>query len=242
MPDEGSTLPASALTFLRALARNNDREWFEANRNRYERTLLWPLRALVDEMDARLATFAPEFIGDRRRSVFRVHRDVRFSKDRRPYKEYAACWLFHRDAGRTKGLHDSVAAAGYYYHLEPRRCFIGGGVWMPPSPALRRLRDAIVEDPYGLATAVADPELQRLTGGLDVDEGELMKRPPRGYPTDTAAAPWLLYRSFTATRDLTEAEATGPQLPDRFEEVCRALLPMMRWLNSALGYPPASRR
>lgn len=232
----------SALTFLRALARDNRREWFEENRQRYERTLLEPLRALVDEMDARLALFAPEFVGDRRRSVFRIHRDVRFSRDKRPYKTYAACWLFHRDAGRTKGPHDSVAAAGYYYHLEPRRCFMGGGVWMPPSPLLRRVRDAIVEDPEGLARAVAHPELQRLTGGLDEDEGELMKRPPRGYPTDGESARWLLYRSFTATRDLTDAEATAPDLPDRFEEVCRALLPMLRWLNSALGYPPAERR
>lgn len=242
MPEPVSLLSPRALTFLRALARNNRREWFEENRDRYERELREPLRALVDEMDARLALFAPEFVGDRRRSVFRVHRDVRFSRDKRPYKTYAACWLFHRDAGRTKGPHDSAAAAGYYFHLEPRRCFVGGGVWMPPSPQLRRLRDAIVEDPHGLSRAVANPALQALTGGLDEDEGEVMKRFPRGYPTEGEGARWLRYRSFTATRDLTDAEAVAPDIADRIEEVCRALLPMMRWLNSGLGYPPATRR
>lgn len=242
MHDSIPTPSPSALTFLRALARNNRREWFEANRARYESALLDPMRALVDEMDARLAGFAPEFVGDRKRSVFRVHRDVRFSSDKRPYKSYAACWLFHRDAGRTKGLQDSVAAAGYYYHLEPRGCYVGGGVWMPPSPSLRRLRDALVADADGFAATTTGPDFRRIFGQLDVGDGVLLTRLPRGYPPDSPGADWLRYRSFTASRDLTDAEATDAALADRFEEACRALLPMMRWLNSALGYQPASRR
>ena len=109
---ETKTPGPEALAFLRGLERHNEKAWFEAHRAEYERDLLEPLRELVDEMDARLAGLAPEFVGDRKRSVFRIHRDVRFSKDKRPYKTNAACWIFHRDIGRTKGPHDVHAGAG----------------------------------------------------------------------------------------------------------------------------------
>lgn len=236
------TFSPRSLAFLRALARHNERDWFEAHRADYERHLLEPLRELVDEMDARLATLAPEFVGDRKRSVFRIHRDVRFANDKRPYKTNAACWLFHRDAGRTKGQSDSVAAAGFYFHLAPRRCFVGGGLWMPPSPALRQVREAIVEDPDGFAATMAAPAFANLIGALDSDDGALLKRLPRGYAPDSPGAAWLRYRSFTATHDLADADATGPGLADRFADVCEALLPMTRWLNAALGYRAAERR
>lgn len=237
-----STPGPAALTFLRGLARHNEKLWFEAHRAEYERDLLAPLRELVDEMDARLADFAPEFVGDRKRSVFRIHRDVRFSKDKRPYKTNAACWLFHRDAGRTKGQHDRVAAAGLYFHLEPGQCFVGGGCWMPPAPPLRRLREALVEDPDGFAATLAGADFRRLFTGLDEDPGTVLVRPPRGYAADHPAARWLRYKSFTATHPLDDATATSPDLPDRFEAAARALVPMLRWLNAALGYGAAERR
>lgn len=235
----------AALTFLGRLARNNDREWFEAHRTEYETSLLAPLRTLVDEMDARLAVIAPEFVGDRRRSIFRIHRDVRFSSDKRPYKTNAACWLFHRDAGRTKGLHDSVAAAGFYYHLEPGACFIGGGLWMPPAPGLRRVRAAIVADADGegqLGSILKARAFRREVGALDEDPGTMLTRLPRGFGPDTPGAEWLRYKSFTATIPLTDEQATAHDLADRFARSCRTLLPLTRWLNAALGYPPASRR
>lgn len=239
-------MPApAALTFLGDLARNNRREWFEEHRGEYETALLAPLRALVDEMDARLATRAPEFVGDRRRSIFRIHRDVRFSPDKRPYKTNAGVWLFHRDAGRTKGLHDSVAAAGFYCHLEPGACFVGGGLWMPPPPALRRIREAIVADAAGegrLESILKARAFRREMGVLDEDPGTMLTRLPRGFAPDTPGATWLRYKSFTATTPLTDREATTPELVERFDRACATLLPLVRWLNSALGFPPAARR
>ena len=231
-----------ALRYLRALARHNDREWFEEHRAEYEQDLLAPLRELVDEMDARLATFAPEFVGDRRRSVFRIHRDVRFSRDKRPYKTNAACWLFHRDVGRTKGPHDTHAAAGFYYHLQPGRCFVGGGLWLPPAPALRRIREAITEDAPGLERTLRGAAFKRVYGKLDEDPGTILTRPPRGYTDESPGARWLRYKSFTATHDLTDAEATAADLPARFEQACLALLPLMRWLNAGLGLATATER
>ncbi len=234
-----------SLAFLDRLARNNNRVWFQEHRSEYETALLEPLRELVDEMDARLAVIAPEFVGDRRRSVFRIHRDVRFSRDKRPYKTNAALWLFHRDVGRTKGLHDSVAAAGFYYHLESGACFIGGGLWMPPSPSLKRIRAAIVADAAeeGRFGAILKARaFRRVAGALDEDPGTMLTRLPRGFGPDTPGAEWLRYKSFTATVPLTDEQATAADLADRFAETCRILLPLARWLNTALGYPPAIRR
>lgn len=232
-----------ALRFLRGLARHNERDWFEAHRAEYERDVLQPMRAFVDEMDARLADFAPEFVGDRKRSVFRIHRDVRFSKDKRPYKENAACWLFHRDVGRTKGPYSAVAAAGFYFHLRPGgESFAGGGCWLPPAPGLRAIRAALVEDAEGFARTVRTADFTARFGKLDEDEGAMLTRPPRGFPADGPAAPWLRYRSFTATETYTDAEATAADVADRAERTFRALVPMARWLNDALGHRRAERR
>lgn len=231
-----------ALAFLRGLARNNRRDWFEARRETFERELREPLRELVEAMDVRLARFAPEIVGDPAKAIFRIHRDVRFSKDKRPYKTNAACWLFHRDVGRTKGPHDTHAAAGFYYHLQPGRCFVGGGLWLPPAPALRRIREAIVEDAPGLERTLRGAAFKRLYGKLDEDPGTILTRPPRGYTDESPGARWLRYKSFTATHDMTDTEATAADLPERFEQACRALLPFVRWLNAGLGLSAATGR
>src|SRR5262249_23036848 len=95
--------PPAAFRFLQDLARNNRKEWFEANRAVYEQELRGPMRHLVEALDARLVSIAPEIIGDAKRSMFRIHRDVRFSQDKSPYKTNAGAWLYHRDAGRKVG-------------------------------------------------------------------------------------------------------------------------------------------
>ena len=103
----------AALTFLRALARHNDRVWFEANRERYERELRAPLASFVEEVDAHLGTIAPEIVGHPTRSLFRIHRDVRFSPDKRPYKTNVAAWFYHAGgAGTVSGAGRSGAHGG----------------------------------------------------------------------------------------------------------------------------------
>ena len=134
-----------SLAFLRGLARNNRRDWFEEHRGDYESALLEPMRALIEELDVRLARLAPEIVGDPKRSLFRIYRDVRFSKDKSPYKVHAACWLFHRDASHRVGQESHGGGAGFYFHLQPGRSMDGGGLWMPPREALGKLRDAMTE-------------------------------------------------------------------------------------------------
>src|SRR6059036_1548613 len=137
--------PAS-LAFLRGLARHNNKPWFEAHRESYENDVRAPMRALIEELDVRLARLAPEITGDPKRSMFRINRDIRFSKDKSPYKTHAACWFRHRDADRRVGSEAEGGGAGFYVHIAPGSSFLGAGIWMPPRPVLNRLRDAIAQD------------------------------------------------------------------------------------------------
>ena len=113
------------------------------------------MRALVEEMDVRLARLAPELTGDPRHSIFRIHRDVRFSADKSPYKTNAACQFYHQDAGRGAGQDAQGAGAGLYFQLADGECFVAGGMWMPARPALERIREAIAETPEAMETATS---------------------------------------------------------------------------------------
>jgi uncharacterized protein (TIGR02453 family) len=221
-----------ALQFLRQLKKHNEKPWFEAHREEYERELREPMRALIADMDARFRRFAPEMGGDTKRSMFRIYRDMRFSRDKSPYKTNAGCWFFHRSSTGRVGAEAQEGSAGFYFHLEPGNCFVGGGLWMPPRPQLNKLRDAIAEDSDGFARIAR--ALSRRYGGIS-DEGAL-KRMPRGFSEDHPAAKWLRFQSFTSGRRLTDAQVTSAALPTILEKDFAALLPLVRWLNNALGF------
>ena len=222
-----------ALRFLRGLAKNNNKPWFEAHRTDYETELREPMRDLIGEMNALFAKFAPEIAGDPKRSMFRINRDIRFSKDKSPYKTHAACWFHHRRATSRVGSEADAGSAGFYFHIEPGRSMVGGGLWMPPRPQLNARRDAIAEDPAGFDKVAKG--LTKRFGGLD-DEA-VLTRMPRGFAEDHPAAKWLRYQSFTSGRLLKDAEVTGPKLPALLAREFEALLPLVRWLNRPLGYP-----
>jgi uncharacterized protein (TIGR02453 family) len=237
-----SKFTPEAFTFLRGLKRNNNKPWFEANRPVYERAVLGPLRDLADELDIRFAKLAPEFVAPRKRALFRIHRDVRFSKDKSPYKTHAALWVFHRDAGRGVGR-DAHGGAGFYFHIEPGASLVAGGFWMPPRPILNTIRERIVDEQRAFEKLVKAPAFKKRFGGLTDDEpGVRLTRTPRGFAPDHPAAHWLRFNSFTASRDLTDAEALSPKLVDVILKDYAALLPLVRWLNGSLGHSAAKSR
>src|SRR5262245_39146948 len=231
---------AATLTFLRGLARNNAKPWFEAHRAEYEEHVRAPMRELVEEMDVRLARLSPEIVGDPKRSMFRIYRDIRFSKDKSPYKTHAACWFYHRDASSGVGGEAEGGGAGFYAHIEPGSSMVGAGIWMPPRPLLRKVRDAIAEHVATFERIVRDRAFLRRYGGLDEELN--LKRMPRGFAEDHPAARWLKYQSFTAGRMLSDGEATSPRLAATLEADFARLLPLVRWLNGALGLKTAKRR
>ncbi len=237
---EFSGFPVAAFTFLKGLAANNNREWFEAQRGTYEQSLREPMKALVEEMDARLATLAPEITGTVKGSMFRIHRDVRFSKDKSPYKTNAACWFFHRDSKGNVGQDAVHGGAGLYFHLEPKACFAGGGVWMPPSPVLKRIRGALDVGHEEFNAIVTARPFRKMLGDMSTEA--VLKRMPRGFDPDHPAGDWLRYQSFTAGCPLTQADVTSSALPDRLEAVFRTMVPLVRWLNAAMGFRPHTSR
>jgi len=240
MPATTSFFTPASLTFLRGLARNNRRDWFEAHRAEYETAILKPMREFVEEMDVRLARLAPEIVGDPKRSLFRIYRDVRFSKDKSPYKTHAACWFFHRDATHRVGQESHGGGAGFYFHVQPGGCLDAGGIWMPPREALGKIRDAMAAKPAAFTRVVSAPATVRRFGALDEDA--VLTRVPRGYDPDHPAAKWLRYQSFTLGRALSDAQVTSARLPALVAEDFAAMLPLVRWLNASLGLKPAARR
>jgi len=229
-----------ALSFLRRLKRNNQREWFQAHRDAYDNDLMAPLRLLVEEMDVRFAKFAPEIAGDPKRSVFRIYRDVRFSRDKSPYKTNAGLWFQHRNASHGVGTETHGAGAGFYFHLEPHGSFVAGGIWMPPRSTLNQIRDAIAARPADFARAISGTAFKRRFG--DLSEDAMLKRLPRGFRPGHAAERWLRYQSFTVSAPLTDPQVTDSRLPDRMARDYQSMLPLVRWLNRSLGYMPAAKR
>jgi len=230
----------ATLAFLRGLKRHNDRAWFEANRPAYEAEVKQPMRELIEEMDVRLTRFAPEIIGDPKRSMFRIYRDIRFSPDKSPYKTHASCWFYHRDGSRAVGRESGGGGAGFYFQIAPGDSFVGGGMWMPPRDALLRLRESIAEDPKRFGKIATDRRLVRRFGGLS--EEAVLRRVPRGFAPDHPAARWLKFQSFVMGRALTDAQAVSARLPALLEADFRLMLPLVRWINGVLELRAAERR
>lgn len=229
-----------ALRFLRQLKRHNTRDWFVERKEEFDALVLEPMRLFVEEMDVRLARFAPEITGSPKTSIFRIYRDVRFSSDKSPYKTHVACWFPHRRGARGVGTETHGAGAGYYFHLEPGASLVAGGIWMPARGALERLRSALAADPDALRRVVRARPFRARFGG--VSEERMLARIPRGYAADHPAGDLLRRVSFTASAPLADAEVTSASLATMVERDFRRLLPLVRWANEALGLPADTHR
>jgi uncharacterized protein (TIGR02453 family) len=214
--------------FLEELRLHNDRDWFERNRDRYLRDVRDPMLRFVADVGPVLKKLAPRLVADPRPaggSLFRIHRDTRFSKDKTPYKTNVAA-SFRHQAGRD------VHGPGLYVSLAPGEVEVGGGVWHPEPEALRQIRTAIVEKPAAWTRAVAAPGLERLTWW-----GESLTRTPRGSPPGHAHDAWLRRKDFAAGVELAEEDALAPDFLDRCAEAWRPLGPAMKFMAGAVGLP-----
>ena len=229
-----------ALKFLKQLKRHNDREWFKARKDQFDELLMEPMKLFVEEMDVRLARAIPEIHGSPKRSIFRIYRDTRFSKDKSPYKTHVACWFSHVRASHGVGSETHGAGAGYYFHLEPGESLVAGGIWMPARPTLAAIRDRIAERGGELKKLLKAKAMVSRFGSLS-EEGKL-SRVPRGYDKEHEHAELLRHASFTVSASLDDATALSPKLTQQVEKDFKAMAPLVRWLNDALGYPPAERR
>ncbi|MCB2103018.1 MAG: DUF2461 domain-containing protein [Rhodobacterales bacterium] len=216
--------------FFRDLAANNDRDWFTAHKDRYRAEVVDPMVRFIAAMGPRLEAVSPHFVADPRPnggSMFRIHRDVRFSKDKRPYKEHGACQFRHA-AGRD------AHAPGYYVHLAPDEVVFGGGIWLPPAPALATIREAIRDRPEAWAAAAGDGGLKAVFGGV---AGQSLTRPPRGFTADDPHIDDIKRKSFFAMRHTGPDLAGSAAFADEVAAAFAAATPLMRFLTDALDQP-----
>jgi uncharacterized protein (TIGR02453 family) len=214
-------------TFLRSLRRHNDRDWFAANKERYERDVRDPLIRFIEAAAKPLRSVSREIVADPRPvggSMFRIYRDTRFSADKSPFKTHAAAHFRHR-AGKD------VHAPGYYLHLAPGEVFAGAGVWRPDTASLLAIREAIAGRSREWTRATSSSAFRKLC----VAGGERSSRPPRGFDPQHPLIDELKRKEFVAGHEWTEADAVSKDFLDRFIAFCRAASPMNRFLASALG-------
>jgi uncharacterized protein (TIGR02453 family) len=211
--------------FLIELSVNNNREWFQENKAFYESAVKEPLLAFIESFAPRLAGISKNFRADSR-SMFRIYRDVRFSKDKSPYKTHAAAHFRHH-AGKD------VHAPGFYLHIEPGSVFVGGGIWRPSSDALDRIRKHIVAKPGEWKKILAAPDFQK---NCEL-HGDSLKRPPRGFDAEHALIEDLKRKDFIALVELDDSDVLAGDFVDRFAAACELVSPLNRFLCRAVGVP-----
>ena len=213
--------------FLEELAANNRRDWFQANKQRYRADVQDPLLQFVTDFEDPLESISPHMVADARRSggsIFRIYRDVRFSKDKTPYKTNAGVHFRH-EAGRD------VHGPGLYLHLEPGMVFAGAGIWRPNAATAGKIREAIVEDPDVWLRIVEEPDF----ASTFTLEGESLKRAPRGFDPHHPLIDYLKLKSFVATTSFSEEETCAPDFIDLYTDTCRVAAPFTGFLTTALG-------
>lgn len=221
-------LTSDLFRFLEELKANNDRIWFKSNQARFEQMVREPLLAFIAAFEEPLANISPSMLAIAKKSggsMFRIYRDTRFSKDKSPYKTWAAV-QFRHEAGRD------AHAPCYYLHLAPGDVFVGAGIWHPDRAALDAIRVLIDAKPAKWVKA----RDAVLLAGWDL-EGDALKRIPRGYDAEHPLADDLRRKDFIAVRRLSEQDVVQSGFLQRYTDLCREPIELMKFLTEALGLP-----
>ncbi|MDX8404957.1 MAG: DUF2461 domain-containing protein [Mariprofundus sp.] len=220
---------AATLAYLEALAVNNNRDWFQENRQRYEQEVRAPALAFIEAVGLRLPAIAPHFIADSRKSggsLMRIYRDSRFSKDKTPYKTNIGI-QFRHEAGKD------VHAPGYYLHISPTECFIGAGIWHPPTDALQKIRRFIVDEPEAWLSVRNDEAFSRWFY-LD---GDSLKTAPRGFDKTHPLIEDIRRKDFIGISDIAPVLIEQTDLAEIACDYFKAAAPLMQFLCRALRQP-----
>lgn len=220
-------LQSSTLQFLKSLKLHNNKAWFDAHRTQYEQAradfelLVGNVLALMGKFDASITHLQPKDC------TFRINRDVRFSKNKAPYKTNMAMYI------SAKGK-KAMDCAGYYFHLEPGASFFAGGMWMPMAPQLKLIRQEIDYNLASFKKIVESKKIRETFGGLEKQDA-LLTRPPKGYEEDNPAIEYLKYKSFICSTPLPDDVLTQPILPKKIADLGKILYPFIGFLNEAVA-------
>jgi uncharacterized protein (TIGR02453 family) len=225
-----------AVDFLVDLAAHNERDWFMPRKAEFERLLKRPLEDLVAAVAERFETRDIPLHADPKRSVFRIYRDTRFSRDKSPYKTHLAAtfpWMERTGGGGLEVVDGGAHGNGGYFNFQPGEMYVGGGMWMPEKARLDAFRRAIVEDPERVRAALEDPGFQAEFGTVTAHEH--LKRVPGGLPADHPMADLFRYKDVVFGRHLSDDEVLSPSLPDTLVDAFVAGLPVFRFLATIKG-------
>jgi len=217
--------PPEALAFFRELRANNHRDWFQPRKAVFEEKVKQPMRQLVEALNGALAGFAPEYVTDPEKAVYRIYRDTRFSADKTPYKDHIAA-SFHRRTSAAQG------DAGYYVAVSDKEVAIGGGVYMPSPETLLALRQAIAQRHEELRRILRAAAVRKLLGEL---QGEQLSRTPKGFPCDHPAADLLRFKGYILYKTLPAELAATPQFYGEVLKRFRAMAPFLQFLTPPKG-------
>ena len=214
-----------AIQFLADLTENNDRAWFQPRKADYERLLKQPLEALCVALAERFEARGVPLSADPARSPFRIYRDVRFTKDKSPYKTSASAAFRWKERGTE--LSHQEGDPGGYFHLEPGEAYVGGGMWHPPAAKLAAFRKAVLTDTEAVRAVLDEPGFKKRFGRIS---GESLKRVPNGFPADHPEADLLKLKDMTFGHRLADDDVMSPRLPDVLVESFEVAVPVMRFL------------
>ncbi len=225
--------------FLKALAANNSKEWFADHKAEYEAAVKAPCLAFIGDLAAPLQKISKQMVASPKPvggSLFRIHRDTRFSSDKSPYKIHAGMSFYHaatKAVARAEGQNAMMGrldAPVFYLHLEPMACFIGGGLWHPQPDTLKRVRAYMVSNPESWKKATrAAPFTNFYALG-----GDSLQRPPQGYDPAHELIVDLKRKDYVGTSELTQAQICAPDFLSTAITRYKSLSPMMDWLCGAL--------
>ncbi|MFT4094454.1 MAG: DUF2461 domain-containing protein [Niabella sp.] len=219
-------LQPSTLKFLKDLKLNNNKPWFDNNRKRYE-AAKDDFAGFIDTVMLQFAKNDPSVVHLKAKDcMFRINRDVRFSKDKSPYKTNFGAYI--------NGDGKKSMTAGYYFHLEPGDSFTGGGMWQPPADMLAKVRQEIDYNLAEFQKIVTAKAFRTTYGGLSREDGFVLSRVPKGYETDNPAAGYLKFKSFIGVQPISDDDLTGKFLVGKTISAFKALLPLNHFLNKAL--------
>ena len=224
-----------AVPFLKALGFHQSREWFHENKKLYEKELRLPLIALVEDVSQRMEARDIPLRGTRKGSIFRINRDVRFSKEKHPYNTHVSAVLTRTGTKKdTGGVYIHFAPDGDRFAGPEEGSFFASGLWFPPSPLLKALRQRIVSH-YG--------EFRKLVAGLEghglsIGHDQMLTRPPLGFKdvSDSEQMEWLKHKSFVVSRQIPDSRLTAPDLADDIVTFAEQILPFMQFVWRATDH------
>jgi uncharacterized protein (TIGR02453 family) len=212
------------IDFFRKLQRNNRREWFQPRKEIFETKLKQPMRELVHEVNREMARWAPEYVTDPDKAIYRIYRDTRFSKDKTPYKDHIAA-SFRRTGSAA---HEE---GGFYFAVSHKEVAVGGGIYMAPPETLKAIRSHLAEHHAEFRKLIRARKVRDLYGEL---HGEQLSRPPKGFTPDHPAADLLRYKQLFLYVELPPDLATSPKLQPTIVQHLAAIAPFLEFLNRPL--------